>query len=143
MARRGSAAEIDLIQLEKLCMLQCTDEEIACWFGVTTRTIERRRKLRAFQEAMDRGKARGRISMRRAQLRMLEAGNATMGVWLGKQYLNQRDERDLEDPAPKPIVLVIPTSIGPDDQHSEELARANGPPRVIGVPSGRLLGPES
>ena len=40
---------------------------------------------------MERGKAKGRISVRRAQMRLLEAGNATMGVWLGKQLIGQRD----------------------------------------------------
>ena len=85
-------ARIDLAELEKLCGLQCTDEEIAAWFGVTTRTIERRRKVRKFAEVMDRGKAKGRISVRRQQMKLLEAGNATMGVWLGKNILGQVDE---------------------------------------------------
>ena len=92
MAQRGTTARIDLAELEKLCGLQCTDEEIAAWFGVTTRTIERRRKVRKFAEVMDRGRARGRISVRRQQMKLLEAGNATMGVWLGKNILGQVDE---------------------------------------------------
>jgi len=84
-------AEIDLVELEKLCSLHCTDEEIAAWFGVSVRTVEKRRKRREFAEVMNRGKARGRIAVRRAQMKLLEAGNATMGVWLGKQLLAQRD----------------------------------------------------
>src|SRR5579864_5040173 len=83
--------EIDLEQLEKLASLQCTDQELAAFFRCTTRTIEKRRKEPAFKEAMERGKAMGRISVRRSQMRLLEAGNATMGVWLGKQMLGQRD----------------------------------------------------
>jgi hypothetical protein len=82
---------MDLAELEKLCVLQCTDVEIAAWFGVTTRTIERRRKVKKFADIMDRGKAKGRISVRRQQMKLLEAGNATMGVWLGKQLLGQTD----------------------------------------------------
>jgi hypothetical protein len=90
--RKGrKPVEIDLTELEKLSALQCTDEEIASWFGVTTRTIENRRKSPAFAQAMQRGRTRGRISVRRAQMRMLEGGNGTMGVWLGKQLLGQRD----------------------------------------------------
>src|SRR3979411_342121 len=92
MAQRGTTAEIDLVELERLSAMQCTDEEIAAWFGVTTRTIESRRKDPAFNEVMERGKAKGRISVRRAQLKLLEAGNATMGVWLGKNILRQVDE---------------------------------------------------
>ena len=72
--------------------MHCTDEEIAAWFKVTTRTIERRRKNGAFAEVMDRGKAKCRISVRRQQMTLLEAGNAPIGVWLGKQILGQTDE---------------------------------------------------
>src|SRR5258707_8515616 len=92
MAQRGTTAKIDMAELERLSAMQCTDEEIAAWFGVTTRTIERRRKNTKFAEVMNRGKAKGRISVRRAQLKLLEAVNATMGVWLGKIILGQVDE---------------------------------------------------
>jgi hypothetical protein len=84
--------KIDLEQLEKLCALQCTDQEIASFFLVSVRTIEnRRRKQRTFAEAMERGRGIGRISVLRHQMKLLEAGNATMAVWLGKQLLGQRD----------------------------------------------------
>jgi hypothetical protein len=33
-----------LWELEKLCALQCTDEDLAVFLGVTVRTIERRRQ---------------------------------------------------------------------------------------------------
>ena len=36
--------QIDLIELEKLSSLHCTNEELADWFGVSIRTIETRRK---------------------------------------------------------------------------------------------------
>lgn len=88
--------EIDLEQVEKLAALQCTDQEIAAWFHCTPRTIEKRRKDPLFKEAVERGKALGRISVRRAQLKLLEAGNATMAVWLGKQLLGQRDVTPIE-----------------------------------------------
>ena len=92
MAERGTRTEIDMGELEKLCQLQCTDEEIASWFNVSTRTIERRRLEPGFAEVMTRGKAKGRISVRRMQMKLLEEGNATMGVWLGKQILGQTDQ---------------------------------------------------
>jgi hypothetical protein len=85
------AVQIDLEQLEKLCALQCTDVEIAAWFQVSLRTIEKRRRLPKFADAMQRGRAKGRISVRRHQMKLLESGNATMAVWLGKQLLGQRD----------------------------------------------------
>jgi|SRR5579872_14219 len=115
MARRGTAANINLGELEKLAAMQCTDEEIAAWFGVSTRTIERRRKSRVFAEIIERGKAKGRISLRRAQLKMLEDGNSTMGVWLGKQYLGQRDEVAVSSMQTISVTISAPSSTEPVD----------------------------
>ena len=113
MAKRGTPAKIDLVELERLCAMQCTDEEISAWFNVTTRTIERKRKKKAFAEVMDRGKAKGRISVRRAQLKLLEAGNATMGVWLGKNILGQVDEirHELFGNISTQLQIVIPRGL--------------------------------
>jgi hypothetical protein len=100
--------EIDLTEVEKLGMLQCTDVEIAAWIGVTTRTIEYWRvKNPDFLEALERGKAKGRISVRRQQIKLLEDGNATMGVWLGKQILNQRDitATEFSGPEGRPVQI--------------------------------------
>ncbi len=97
-------AKIDLADLEKLCGLQCTDEEIAAWFGVHTKTIERRRKVAAFAEVMERGRMKGRISLRRAQMRLAET-NPTMMIWLGKQYLSQKDRQEFTGANGGPIVI--------------------------------------
>ena len=118
MAKRGATAKIDLAELEKLCALQCTDEEIAAWFHVTTRTIERRRKVRAFREVMERGRAKGRISVRRAQLKLLEAGNATMAVWLGKQMLGQTDEIRHQTQGPAVVVVMPRPEISQPAEHA-------------------------
>jgi hypothetical protein len=83
--------EIDKLELEKLCSMQCTDEEIAAWFCVSVRTIRSRRKQAQYAEVMRRGNAKGCISIRRAQIRLLEAGNASIAIWLGKTMLGQKD----------------------------------------------------
>jgi hypothetical protein len=98
---------MDLAELEKLCSLQCTDEELAAWFGVSVRTIENRRKNPEIAEVMSRGIAKGRISVRRAQMKLLEAGNGTMGVWLGKQLLGQRDVFPMEVSGPNGQPLQV------------------------------------
>jgi hypothetical protein len=97
--RRGAGRkliEIDPEQLEKLCVLHCTDEEIPAYFQCTPRTIENRRKQPDFREAMERGRAKGRISLRRVQMKLAEGGNASMAIWLGKQLLGQRDVTPIE-----------------------------------------------
>ena len=84
-------ASIDLAELEKLCGMQCTDEEIAAFFGVSTRTIERRRKVQRFGEVMDRAKAKGRVSVRRSLFRLAGAGNIAAAIFLAKNLLGYRD----------------------------------------------------
>ena len=95
-------AEIDLKELEKLCAIQCTNAEIAAWFGVSERTIDRKRHEPEFLDVMERGKGKGRISVRRLQMKAAEAGNPALLIWLGKQVLGQRDlereaQRDMAD----------------------------------------------
>jgi hypothetical protein len=84
-------ADIDLVELEKLCNMQCTDEEIAAFFGVNKRTIERRRKVTKFRDIMDRGKAKGRVSVRRHLFRLANNGNVAAAIFLAKNLLGYRD----------------------------------------------------
>jgi hypothetical protein len=100
---------IDLVELEKLCSLQCTDAEIAGFFGVSTRSIEKRRKQPKFADAMERGRVKGRISVRRAQMRLVEGGNGSVAIWLGKQLLGQRDVTPIElsGPSGQPVQFSL------------------------------------
>jgi len=88
MAERGRRVDIDLVEVEKLAMLHATDEEIAGWFDVTVRTIERRKSEPGFVEAIERGRARGKLNLRRIQLKLAEQ-NAAMAIFLGKNQLGQ------------------------------------------------------
>ncbi|HZL25106.1 MAG TPA: hypothetical protein VFC39_01095 [Acidobacteriaceae bacterium] len=85
-------AEVDLKQLEKLCELQCTQEELATFFRVSLSTIKRLAATPEVRQLIDRGAALGRIAVRRQQFKLLREGSATMAIWLGKQYLGQRDK---------------------------------------------------
>jgi hypothetical protein len=91
MAERGTRADIDLVELEKLAALHATDVEIAAWFQVSVRTIERRKSEPDFSEALERGRAKGKLNLRRIQLKLAES-NAAMAIFLGKQMLNQTDQ---------------------------------------------------
>lgn len=86
-------ADIDQSQFEKLCGLQCTKEEICAWFGITDKTLdafcERTYSLH-FSEVFKEKRGLGKISLRRMQWRLAEK-NATMAIFLGKQYLGQKD----------------------------------------------------
>lgn len=86
--------KIDQKQFENLCGLQCTLEEICGFFDVCTDTLETwcKRTYKAnFSEVFSKKRGMGKISLRRNQWRLAEK-NATMAIWLGKQYLGQRDQ---------------------------------------------------
>lgn len=94
MARKKK--EIDLEQFKKLCELQCTLPEIAGFFDCCDDTIQRwcaRELGMKYSEAFEKYSAGGRISLRRYQFKLAEH-NASMAIWLGKQYLGQRDQID-------------------------------------------------
>ena len=83
---------IQLDEVEKLGRLQCTNSELAAYFGMTERQIiNRRAKDPELDEAFKRGANAGRISLRREQFRAALDGDRTMLVWLGKNVLGQRD----------------------------------------------------
>lgn len=89
--------EIDFKELDKLCALQCTQEEIAGWFECSIDTIEARIKEThgmTFPEYFAQRRSGGKISLRRKQYETAMSGNPTMLIWLGKQYLNQSDKQD-------------------------------------------------
>jgi len=89
--------EIDSDQFEKLCGLQCTLAEIAGWFGCSEDTIERwckRTYTAGFADAFKRFSQSGKISLRRFQFKIAEK-NAAMAIFLGKQYLGQKDDPDV------------------------------------------------
>ena len=87
--------EVDRKNFEKLCELQCTKEEICGFFELTDKTLEswcKRTYNVGFSEVFKQKRGNGKIALRRAQFQTAERGNATMLVWLGKQYLGQRDQ---------------------------------------------------
>lgn len=86
----GEEVELDLGSVRRMAACGCTVAEIATICGCSERTINRR-----CREAIDQGRARLNMSVRRTQLRMMRRGSAAMAIWLGKQLLGQRDKQDL------------------------------------------------
>ena len=48
----------------------------------------------SFADVFRQKRSTGQISLRRAQFRMAET-NATMAIWLGKQYLGQTEKQEV------------------------------------------------
>ena len=110
-ARKGRPEiEIDTSQVERLAQIQCTDEEMAAVLGCSHDTLARRKADDpAFLDALTRGKAKGRMALRRLQWQRANGGSDTMLIWLGKQLLGQRDKQDheLSGPGGGPVLTVI------------------------------------
>lgn len=99
--------EIDQEQFENLCGLQCTLEEICGWFDVTDKTLDgwcKRTYHASFSEVFKQKRGAGKISLRRSQWRLAKK-NATMAIFLGKQFLGQRDSVDVAVTDAKGIAL--------------------------------------
>jgi len=91
--------EINLEELDKLCAMQCTEAEVAGWFGVSVDTIERRvieMTGVGFAEYFKQKRGKGKVSLRRKQMQVALGGNPTMLIWLGKQYMDQKDKQEIE-----------------------------------------------
>lgn len=85
--------QIDYELVERLAQIQCTQEEIASALGCSTKTLQRDEEFsRIYKVSMD----DGRKSLRRLQWDKAKQGNTTMLIWLGKQYLGQRDKQEVE-----------------------------------------------
>lgn len=79
--------EIDYTAVEKLASIQCTQEEIANFLNVSVRTLQRDEEFcRLYKKGQDNGK----MSLRRYQFKLAEK-NTSMAIFLGKQYLGQKD----------------------------------------------------
>ena len=86
--------DIDAKQFEKLCGMQCPLWEIAAWFDCSEDTIERwckREYKLSFADAYKRHSASGKIALRRFQFKQAEK-NVAMAIWLGKQWLDQKEQ---------------------------------------------------
>lgn len=89
---------IDKEQFEKLCAIQCTEQEIAGFFGCHIDTVNnwcKRTYKKTFSDIYEQKSVPGKISLRRTQFRLAER-NATMAIFLGKQYLGQRDHIEVD-----------------------------------------------
>lgn len=94
MAKMGRPRkEINKDEFEKLCGIMCTKEEIANIFDCSEDTIERwckRTYNSTFAVAFKKYSADGKASLRRTQFKLAEK-SATMAIFLGKNYLGQKD----------------------------------------------------
>lgn len=85
--------QIDYETVEKLAHIQCTKEEIANFLGCSISTLDRDANFEVYYK---KGLDGGKMSLRRMQFKLAEK-NSAMAIFLGKQYLGQRDTPEDDD----------------------------------------------
>lgn len=98
--------------VESLVILEATEEFVASRILAKNNQEENRKSIQStikfmqrriherfgctFVEYRDKRVESRRIALRQWQWKAAQNGNATMLIWLGKQYLNQRDKHDID-----------------------------------------------
>lgn len=91
--------EIKQKQFEELCAIQCTQEEICAVLDVCHDTLDKwchETYDMTFSQVFEQKRQGGKASLRRNQWN-LSRTNPTMAIWLGKQYLSQKDHVQSEE----------------------------------------------
>lgn len=84
---------LDWAIFEQLCEIQCTQSEIASVFRIHVDTLRDRTKLHYGEDysvVYKKFSEHGKTSLRRAQYNLAKT-NTAMAIWLGKQWLGQKD----------------------------------------------------
>lgn len=90
---------IDPKEVEKLASIGMKDREIAEYLDIDDSTLAYN-----FKSNIIKGRHNLKVSLRQAQIRLALSGNATLLIWLGKQYLGQSENPfDSEANAPLPF----------------------------------------
>lgn len=100
MTNKGGRPKIDIDQktFEGLCSIQCTKDEICNIFDINEKTLTRwchDTYGEGFYEVYKKKSSTGKASLRRTQFEMSKT-NPTMAIWLGKQFLDQRDKQEYD-----------------------------------------------
>jgi len=118
--------EINFKELEKLCFLQCSELEVAEWFHCSIDTIARRVREKfgvSFAEYFAKKRVGGLISLRRNQFNLTRK-SAAMAIFLGKNYLGQKDAHEVGGIKDQPVEVEINAKSKLIDELARYAARA-------------------
>lgn len=75
--------------VNRLAIIGCTDKEIGFTIGISEEAVRKHHR-----RDLDVGRANLRASIRKTQIQLaLDEKHPTMLIWLGKQYLGQREPK--------------------------------------------------
>ena len=98
MTRARPKKPITKSTFEKLCEMQCTQAEICAVLDVSDKTLNAWCKAEydmSFSEVFRIKREKGKTSLRRAQWTLAKK-DSRMAIFLGKQYLDQKDKPESE-----------------------------------------------
>lgn len=96
--------------IEALAGIMCTVDEIADVMNTTADTLTNKNNKDAYSAALKKGRNSGKASLRRYQFECAKKGNPTMLVWLGKQYLDQKDHIEQTTESPNININISPAT---------------------------------
>jgi hypothetical protein len=102
-------AVIDWNLFEQLCSIQCTGSEIASVLKIHQDTLSDRTKEQYgddYSIVYKRYSEGGKSSLRRNQF-IQSKKNTTMAIWLGKQWLGQKDHEKENEKPPQDRILLL------------------------------------
>jgi len=94
---KAAEKDMDFAMLDSLIGIFCTLEECAAVLNLDADTVVKKVKEKygiPFSVFFKRKNAHGRASLRRRQFELSKT-NPALSIWLGKQYLNQKDHQDI------------------------------------------------
>lgn len=93
-----------LNQIRLLAKTRVTKAEAAAHFEVDYNTFDSfLRKHKKAQDVWTKGEAQFNIGLRSKQIELANSGNVPMLIWLGKQFLDQRDKHEHSGDSERPI----------------------------------------
>jgi len=94
--------ELDWKLLDSILMFKASLEDCADICGCSSRTITRnieKEKGMTFSEYRTRKMAKVRTNLASKQYQVAMSGNVSMLIWLGKQWLGQKDKHEISEEA--------------------------------------------
>lgn len=110
-------AIIDWNKVDYYLKCQCTTTGIAALLGITADTLYRRcllDKKKEYSAYSQEKKEHGKELLRSKQYQLAIDGNVPMNIWLGKQYLEQKDKQETDhkntDGSLKQTSIIVTTN---------------------------------
>lgn len=119
-------SEEGAVFIATLAGLMCTDEEIAAMMSdkhvsISVDTLTNENNKATFTECKEKGQATGKASLRRHQFKLAES-NASMAIFLGKNWLGQTDKQEVKTELGGDgniVFNIMPASQRPPEEEDE------------------------